>query len=323
MKGGIFMEFSIAKYYGGRGGAFSLSFDDGCYKDSTLEVAEILRDINKRYGIKMKFTSAQTVGFLHEGLIDMWKSLLDEGLCDIAAHGMDHMVCMNEQTPLETRYNDAKRSKDALEKIYGTKIFTYVGCGGGHTPEGSRVLDEFFYGHRAVEGETNCPYADGFYMNFVTSFIGRLSFTDTSPIEKEIESVLEKEGWSVQVNHWITHKEQDTFHAQKADVFRDECEYLAKISDKVWICSFNDAVKYITEVKNTTLSVTESNGVYTVTAKNTLDPEIFDHPLTLKVETPYPVCVISENGEKMLSSNDGIAFVDIMPNSSLSFKFSK
>ena len=35
-KGGIFMEFSISKYYGGKAGAFSLSFDDGCYKESTL-----------------------------------------------------------------------------------------------------------------------------------------------------------------------------------------------------------------------------------------------------------------------------------------------
>ncbi|MBQ8163004.1 MAG: polysaccharide deacetylase family protein [Clostridia bacterium] len=314
------MEFSISKYYGGKAGAFSLSFDDGCYKESTLEVADILRDINKRYSLNMKFTSAQTVNFLHEGLIDMWRALLKEGICDIASHGIDHMVGMNEETPLKKRYNDAKSSKEALEKIYGTRIFTYVGCGGGHTPEGSRVLDEFYYAHRAVEGETNHPYDDGFYMNFVHSFVGRFDFKDISPIEKEVERIISSNGWSVQVNHWITHKEQDIFHAQKADNFKEECEYLAKMSDKLWVCSFNDAVKYITEAKNSSLSVIEKDGCYTLRAENTLDSEIFDHPITIEIKTPAPVCVICENGEQTVAPKNGIAYLDIMPNTNVTLK---
>lgn len=314
------MDFSVAKYFGGTLGAFSLSFDDGCYKDSTLEVAEILREMNKKYSVNMKFTSAQTVNFLHEGLIDMWKELRKEGLCDIASHGIDHMVGFNEETPYERRYEDAKKSKEELEKIYGEKIFTYVGCGGGHTVEGSRVLDEFYYGHRAVEGDINYPYSDGFYMNFVTSFIGRLSFTDISPIVEVVNELKKNYGWVVQVNHWITHKDEDKFHAQRADVFKDECEYLAKNADTVWVCSFNDAVKYISEVKNGSLEVTPLDDGYELIFNCPLDKEIFDHPITIEAKTDKAVSVICEGEPVSVSYKDGVARFNALPNTKIIVK---
>ena len=86
-------------------------------------------------------------------------------------------------------------------------------------------------------------------------------------------------GWCVQVNHWLSKKEQDTHHAQKYETFKPQCEHLAKYAQKndIWVCSFNDMIKYIYIRDNSSVAI--KNGY--IYLKSDLDKSIFDVPVTI------------------------------------------
>ena len=116
------IKVSLSKYLNNAKGAFSFTFDDGCYADSTRKTVEIFKEVEAKTGIKIKATSAQTVGFLHEGTIAMWKELFEQGYYDLASHSLDHCIGYNDETPEEKRLEDAEKSRDRLAEIYGHRF---------------------------------------------------------------------------------------------------------------------------------------------------------------------------------------------------------
>lgn len=274
------MDIKIATYYNNAKGAYSFVFDDGCYYDSTMDAYENLKEVYEKTGVKIKITSAQTLNFLHEKLIDMWKKLFDEGYFDLSAHSVDHCLGYNRNTPFEKLDEDARLSKEGLEKLYGRKIITFVTPGGGDDSEGLQVLKKYYYANRNGHDRINDTYNMDMYD--VGSFTARFAY-DLQPYIDSIDNTIRVGGWSVQINHWITKKEQDTHHAQKYETFLPQCMYLAEKAQKneVWACSFNDMIKYIYLRDNSELLVSEENGNVKITLKTDLDKEIFDHPVSV------------------------------------------
>ncbi len=285
------MEIKIAKFYKNALGALSFTFDDGCYKDSTLKVVEIFKAVEAKTGVKIKATSAQTVGFLHEGLIDMWKELIAQGYFDIASHSLDHGIGYNDETPEEKRLYDAEESKKRLAEIYGEAPMCFVIPGGGESEGACNLLSRHYYANRVGEGPINDP--DNMNFMRLTSFVGRLAYESAEPCIKFIDEIIEKGGYGLQINHWITEKEQDVHHAQRVGVFEDECFYAGKMASegKLWIASFNDAIKYFYERNNAKIT-TQGDAI---TVSHTLDRSIFNHPLTLLI-TPCEDKAVTVNG---------------------------
>lgn len=274
----------IAKYYNNAKGAFSFVFDDGCYKDSTLDAYENLKEVYEKTGVKIKITSAQTVGFLHEGLIDMWKKLISEGYADICGHSIDHCLCYNDKTDSAILHKDAKETKEKLEGIYNVPVIAYVTPGGGSNQAGWDILKEYYYANRNGNDRIN----DTCNMNLydIGTFTARHTY-DVQPYIDNIDETVKAGGWSVQMNHWLSKKEQDTHHAQKYDTFLPECMYLAEQAQKnnLWLCSLNDMVKYIYLRDNSTLIVENTEKGTQVTLKTDLSTDIFDQPLSLIIES--------------------------------------
>ncbi len=288
------MEIKVAKYLNNAKGAFTFTFDDGCYKESTLKTVEIFKEVEAKTGIKIKATSAQTVGFLHEGLIDMWRELFDAGYYELASHSVDHCIGYNEDTPEEKRLYDAEVSRDKLAEIYGKTPICFAIPGGGESEGACQLLSRHYYANRVGEGPINYPDTINFMR--LTSFVGRLSHENVEPYKDYIDRVIETEGYGIQINHWITEKESDVHHAQRVGVFRDECFYIAEraLKGDIWIASLNDAIKYIYEYKNAKIS-TQGDAI---TVSHDLDRSVFDMPLTL---------VISSDADKSVTIN-GTAF---------------
>ncbi len=285
------MEIRIARYFGNAKGALSFTFDDGCYKESTLKTIEIFKAVEAKTGIKIKATSAQTVGFLHEGLIDMWKTAFDEGYYDLCSHSVDHCVGYNDETPEEKRLYDAEASRDKLAAIYGKTPICFAIPGGGESEGACQLLRRHYFANRVGEGPINHPETINFMR--LTSFIGRLSYENAEPCIKFIDEVISTGGYGIQINHWLTDKEQDVHHAQRTHVFEDECFYAAQraAEGELWIASLNDAVKYIYESKNAQITTQGDE----ITVSCDLDTSIFDHPLTLVI-TPDCDKTVKING---------------------------
>lgn len=275
------MEAYISKFLNGAKGAFSLTFDDGCYKDSTLKVVEIFKEIEGKTGVKIKATSAQTVNFLNGELISMWRELIALGYFDVASHSVDHCIGYSEATPEEKRLFDAEKSRDMLKEIYGEAPICFVIPGGGQTRSACELLSRHYLANRVGEG----PINDVDCLDFMslTAFVARFEYENAQPFVDYIDSVIEKGGYGIQINHWITDKENDIFHSQRVGTFRDECMYLAKkqLQNELWIASFNDAIKYFYERNNAKILIQGDE----ITISHSLDRAIFNMPLTLIVKS--------------------------------------
>lgn len=302
------MDIKVAKFLNNAPCAISLTFDDGCYKESTLKTIELFKEIENKTGIKIKATSAQTVGFLHEGLIDMWKDALEQGYYDICSHSVDHCIGYNDETPEEKRLIDAEKSRDMLKEIYGVAPICFAIPGGGETESACQLLSRHYYANRVGEGPINDP--DNINFMRLTSFIGRFCHENAEPYKEFINEAISKGGYGIQINHWLSEKESDVHHAQKLSTFTDECYYLADMAQqgKVWIASMNEAVKYLYERKNAQISTQGDE----ITVTHSLDKGIFDMPLTLVITTDNPRSVTINGSHFLLDAEkENIVTVEI------------
>ena len=312
------MNIKIAKFKNGAKGAFSFVFDDGCYLPSSEKVIEIFKNTEKTHGVKLIATSAQTVSFLKEENVIFWKKAFKDGWFDLASHSMEHAFAYNESVPYEKRSFDAHESKKRLEEIYeDMEIISFVNPGGSNTYEGCQVLNECYYGNRC-----NCetpPYNDIDTMDliYVHGFVPNIKYKDLAYYKEFIDTLLEKNVWGVQINHWISEKEQDTFHAQAVSAFELQCDYLGKLykDGDIWVPSFNEGVKYFKEYQNSKLEITEkSDTEWEILIKNDLDKKIFNYPLTLEIDSDKAVYAI-QNGEKTCyEPKCGKVYVNVIPN---------
>jgi hypothetical protein len=270
------MEAKITTYLNNAKSAFTFVFDDGCYYDSTMDAYEILKEIYESTGIKIKITSAQTVNFISPTLKNMWDSLFAQGYFDLSGHSVSHCIGYNKDTDPQLLDADARETKEKLEKLYNTPVCTFVTPGGGNDTIGCEVLKKYYLGNRNGREEINDTYNMDLYD--VGVFIARHVY-DFEPYKDIIDKTVECGGWCVQVNHWLSKKEQDTHHAQKYETFKPQCEYLAKhaMDNAVWVCSFNDMIKYVYIRDNSSVAV--ENGYLFL--ESDLDKDIFDVPVTV------------------------------------------
>lgn len=270
------MEAKIATYFKNARSAFSFVFDDGCYYDSTMDAYEVLKSVYEKTGVKIKITSAQTVNFISPTLANMWKKLFEEGYFDLSGHSVTHGVCYNKDADMDELERDAIGTKEALEKMYGIPVPTYVAPGGGNDEQGCAVLKKYYLANRNNKEEINDTYTMDLYD--VGVFIARHVY-DFQPYKDIIDKTVQAGGYIVQINHWLSKKEQDTHHAQRYETFVDQCNYLAELALKndIWACSFNDMIKYI-YVRDGSKAVVENGVLY---LESELDANKFDVPVTV------------------------------------------
>ena len=312
------MEIKKAKFRGGAKAAFSFVFDDGCYKPSTEKVISIFEDTEKKHGIKLKATSAHTVNFLNEELIEFWKKTFEAGWFDLASHSMDHAFAYNDGIDIERRRKDAHDSKAALERIFeGMEVISFVNPGGTNTLDGCQVLKECYYGNRSNCEEPPYNDVDTVDLIYAHAFVPNFKYKDLAYYKDYIDTLLEKNVWGVQINHWISDKEQDTFHAQSVSSFILQCDYLASLvkAGEIWVPSFNEAVKYIKEYQDSELIINEITATESeIILKNDLDKKIFTYPLTLEIKAENGVSVTQNGKTTEYNSKDGYAYVEVVPN---------
>ncbi len=274
------MDIRIATYFNNAKSAYSFVFDDGCYGESNGWMYEIQRDVFEKTGVKIKVTSAQTVNFISPGARDFWQKLYSEGYCDFSAHSVDHCIGYNKSADPEKLDYDARASREMLEKMYNTRIISFVTPGGGDDIEGIQVLKKYYFANRNGHDRINDTYDMNLYD--IGTFTANFNYGEKEYIDN-INKTIENGGWTVKMNHWLTKKEQDTHHSQRLDTFLPECMYLAEQQGKnnIWVCSMNDMIKYIYIRDNSKIAVYQDERETRVTLESELDPEIFDIPVTI------------------------------------------
>lgn len=277
------MNAKICQYKNNAKSAFSFVFDDGCYGESTMWTYEIFEEIFNRTGFKFKATSAQTVGFISPNAKKMWEDLFEKGYYDYCAHSINHCLCYSDDTPVDELHKDAHDTQVRLTEMYGQKPLTYATPGGGSNRFGWNVLKNYYIANRNGNDQINIPGKIDWYD--IGTFTAMLKRT-TEEYTQNIDETIKNGGWSVQVNHWITKKDEDKFHSQSYSTFVDECNYLAEKakSNDVWVCSMNEAVLYLQEAEACVLKVNETESGTEVTLACPLNKEIYTYPLTVEID---------------------------------------
>ena len=310
------MNIQICKYKNGADCAFSFTFDDGCYYDSTREVMEKFEDVYEKTGVKLKATVGITVNFMHERLINMWHEAIEKDYFDIASHTVGHDIAFCKDTPYERRKGDAEGAQRMLREMFpGQKVNTFIFAGGARDSEGTDVLAEHYIACRA--GDHGINYAGKINWLDLKCLTAKLAM-DLKYYTDYIDETIASDGWGVQMNHWITHKAEDVHHSQNADQFKDVCDYLAERAQggKIWTGSFEEVAAYVRKYESSTLSVTEENGKLKAEIVSSSDTPsaILDTPLTILVECDSNITVYYENGaSKILMPNEnGKIYIDVI-----------
>lgn len=300
------MNIELCKYKGNADCAFSFTFDDGCYYDSTREVIECFEDAYQKYGVKIKATVGITVNFMHERLINMWHEAIKGGYFDVGSHTVGHDIAFCADTPYERRKNDCESAQKWLRDTFpGQRAGTFIFAGGKRDKEGTRVLGDYFFACRAGDyGINKTGEIDWLDLRCLTAMLDK----DLGYFTDYIDKTVKEGGWGIQMNHWITHKTEDVFHSQNADIFKVECDYLAKKAQggKIWTGSLEEVGAYLRKYENSELRVTEQNGKIKVEIVSNSDTPsaVLDTELTILLTDTGAVWLYDKNGERTRLSPD-------------------
>lgn len=290
------MNIELCKYKGGAKSAFTFTFDDGCYRESSAEVLECFERVYNETNVKFKATVGITVGFMHEWIINFWQEAVKKGYFEIGSHSVGHDLAFLESTPYERRDEDAKKSQELLKEMFpGERVKTYILPGGTYDEKGLEPLSKYYLAVRCNRDGIN--YLDSINWLDIKCFTAMLK-RPFSEYKDYIDKVIETGGWGMQMNHWITHKDEDTFHSQSADSFHEEADYLgerAKNGD-VWVGAFGEVAEYLKRYQNAELSVSECDDIYTVKINDKYQKS--DTPLTILIKTDKKIAVCDDTVEK-------------------------
>ena len=305
------MKIELCKYKGGAKSAFSFTFDDGCYHESSAEVLERFEEVYNKTGVKIKATVGITVSFMHEHIINFWREAVKKGYFEIGSHSVGHDLAFLETTPYKVRDEDARKSQELLREMFpGEKVETYILPGGTYDEQGLLPLEKYYSAVRCNKDGINYPEEINWLdIKCFTAMLKR-PFSD---YKEYIDRVIESGGWGVQMNHWITHKKVDTFHSQSADSFHEEANYIGECakSGDIWVGAFGEVANYIRRYEESELRVSEENGklVAEIITKN---DRFLDTPLTILIETDTPIIFYFNGGKsEEVTPVDGKILIEV------------
>jgi peptidoglycan/xylan/chitin deacetylase (PgdA/CDA1 family) len=137
-------------------------------------------------------------------------------------------------------------------------------------------MDEINRGHNDQPGITNKEY--------VQWQRGPLTKTPISLMKSWVDTLLVHDNiWLVLVFHGIDDLGWEPInHKEVAGYF----QYIKDKENNLWIATFKDVTKYMRERMAATVSEEKSNGHIRIRLQHTLDPALYNLPLTLKTYVP-------------------------------------
>ncbi|HNW90353.1 MAG TPA: polysaccharide deacetylase family protein [Bacteroidales bacterium] len=299
IKKDITTKFTICDYYNNKAGAISITFDDADY--SQYEYA--LPTLGK-YGIKANF-----------GLVNAWLNetpslIAEEGSFtikrlgirqvhdiiyeghEISFHGNEHKKY--EKLTLEEITKEFKDGKRILETKLGVKIPVI------HYPysnSSDKVIKAaqnagFLFGRTGNETSENNEAGNFMKLNSV------VFLNSGEPTIIELDSIIanSKGSWTLLLYHHIfpqvskeyklyeAHNVVNTYTVTPADFVK---QIRLVRNSGYWVATVSSVAKYIRERKSAVIKTTVNENSIFLRVQSNLDPEIFNHPLTIQVETKH------------------------------------
>lgn len=297
----------ITNFYEDKTGALSLTFDDGDYSSGYFYNNELKKH-------KMKGTAMLIAGRLGSDY-SSWRYILSQGYIDAGNHSMSHEIRYDEKPTAEELEEDITGSYELLKNYYPKqKVLTFATPWGRMSDEAEKEIAKNHYANRLAGGSVpNNPKKMDFM--YLKSYI--FNNSTAQEMSQWVEDAISSKGWSIILLHSCVAGEQsDGLNISQA-LFSKYLDYLDTKKDSVWIASFNEVVAYTKEARGANIEIAEEENKLTIKVTDELPDELFDHPLTMKVninsdwteveakqdKTDLKPTVYTENGKAYININ--------------------
>lgn len=288
-------EAKIAEIYDDKQAIVTFTFDDSKY-----DAAVFYNEKFEKYGVKgtavMHTTPITSSSEGVENTVKKWQELFAQGNFDLGNHGTKHSI----YTELATRDEVDEQINGAYKQLKNwfpeQNILTFSYPNGKSNDMVIDVTNDLHYAGRSAGGN-----ASGFISPVnpdETQWYTLPSFTATpyktlSEFNEQVDKAISNtngNNWFIELWHGVIDDDAEVTSGHEYSIRKGVCEehmaYVKSLSDKVWCATFTEATQYLREKQNAKLNIISSGNKITVSVKHTLDEEIFNFPLTVKVKKP-------------------------------------
>ena len=268
----ISSDYEIATWKNFTGAAISHTWDDNTSKQ--LTVALPLYD---SYDFKTTFFTVTNWGPNWSSL----KAAFSNGH-EIASHSLTHNR-FDEITEdqIQNELEDSQIEINTRMNAAACLTFAYSNC----VAENFNLTQDYYIAARDCDGQIEAKTPTDFMK--ISSFLcGDASGNKTAENFNTIaESGLNANGWAVYLFHGID--ADGGYSPVDSQELDEHLQFLAVNSDKYWIDTFANVVKYIKERDAVTVNqLSESSELLSVELTDQLDNAVYNYPLTVKKEIP-------------------------------------
>jgi oligosaccharide reducing-end xylanase len=302
---GVVAPYQVGPWQGFRPAAISYTFDDNC----TNQLAVVVPMFNE-FDYKLTLFTVIDWGPNWNGL----QNAVSHGH-EVASHTLSHPSLGTLSDSMQTiELADSKSIID--DHITGQRCMTlaYPNCVVGNTS----IVKQYYLAARGCSGVIESQNPN--FMNISSIICGSLGSIKTSAdFNSRANSAASSKGWCVYLLHGIDN--DGGYSPLSSDTLRASLEYLKANPDKFWVTSFGNVAKYICERNGASITeIQATNDTITVIESDTLDPVIYNCPLTIRRSLPqgWSSAYVVQNGDTITSQIvqvDSIKYLtfDVLP----------
>lgn len=331
------IDAEICTVYGDRDGIISMTFDDGYYQTALL-LQELFEQYDLYGSIMMAVKVANGTSSLKK-----WQTLFEKGRLEPQNHSLTHMNLSSsdgaENQSEENFKSEILDSKTTLEGMFPEHdIITYAVPYGGMSDAAMEYAMQHYYAIRYTTSDVQSldPDISGgsgswYKMHSPPTMYSHLRGEPEAQwqmIKKRIDDAAN--GWYAPITHRVGDVEDTDL---PLEVAHKMFSYISELNEdgKVWVTTYSNAVKYVRERQNSTVSAWEENGEIYVKVNMSektedgkpLPLDVFDQPLTVKVKVPdeyeafnYTMDGVEYKASSFFEDGERYAYMNVIPDSS-------
>ena len=292
-------EADVCLWHDDRFAACAITIDDNCAPDHEWWI-----NLTSELGIKatwfvvtggVKPKGAPNPGF--NGTWDNFQKLANLGH-SIQSHTTNHRSDPppKKRKPNAVLLTDEQLTvmyRDSLKAINDNVTNNYACClaypsGDAHTD----ISTKYAIASRGVKGvpspANKISYAHTNKGSGQRGVVDMVAFGEANEGPKWVRGMKDlKRGLNVVLYHFVHAGRNPEARKKNAETVEKEVRYIASLKDdRLWVCRYDDVMKYAQERDSATLSSKMEKGRVVITLTDRMKDEVFDFPLSVKVRLP-------------------------------------
>ena len=295
----------ITPWANNKGGAVSITFDDGATSQYTLAVPAL-----NAQGFQGTFFV--TTNWIDSATWDEWRDVSNQGH-EMGSHTENHPHL--PQLSLTEMIEEIGGSKAAIDaQIVTQQCLTFAYPFGEYDVNAKAVAEDYYLAARGISCDLNSVPYDFYDLRACEDYLSLEQM-------KALTDQAEQQGkWLITLHHGL---DGSGYGYWTIGTFRNYLDYLT--TKNVWTSTYGSVVKYIRERSSANLSlVANSQSQIVVNLTDTLDDAVFDEPLTIRSEVPANWATVSiqqgtgeTNVTSVVEGTETVIYYNVVPDRGL------